>query len=593
MFRHAFFSEVSLIVFLGAGGLAASPATASASTTIAASHSSKCVGVSGSSVSAGATLVQSTCSGGTEQSFTLVSSGSYYNIRNDLSGLCMKVTQESTSNSAAIVQYVCDSFPAKQFSLVAVSSGVYSIKNVNSGKCLDISGSSSSDGAQLVQYDCNGAASQKFRMSVGAAPTTTTTTTTTITQTTTTTVLQQPSSTPYTTLNVPGRIEAEYFDNGGQGISYSDTTAGNGLGQFRSTDVDIEAASGGGYNIGRIIDGEWLQYTINVATAGTYDVVARVASPYSTGRLDLLLDGALIMDDFSVPNTGGWQVWSNLKKAGVYFSQGKHKLVFKAVVGQFNFDSVEVLAPVAPSGGTVRVFDWNVHKGNRYPDVLTRQVQKMLSYDPDVITLQEVDGWGHQGYYADELKRQSGKTWYYVFATDPISSNNLAAPAVLSRLPFSESNSVVIGCETSGPNRRRNLPRAKISIGGMLFNFFSVHLDYPSNGDTGQCRQQNVENLIKNMNAVSGTHRVAAGDYNASATDGGAQAIVHETLRNSGYADSCLDVHGSYSNCPGTRGSWRIDTGYRSSGIRATGHQVLPADTTLSDHKPVVIDFRY
>ena len=38
---------------------------------------------------------------------------------------------------------------------------------------------------------------------------------------------------------VPGRIEAEDYDTGGQGIAYNDTTAGNSGGQYRTDDVDI------------------------------------------------------------------------------------------------------------------------------------------------------------------------------------------------------------------------------------------------------------------------------------------------------------------------------------------------------------------
>src|SRR5207237_10706793 len=71
---------------------------------------------------------------------------------------------------------------------------------------------------------------------------------------------------------VPGQIEAENFDNGGQGVAYSDTTAGNYGGQYRNTDVDIETTTdtGGGYDVGWIAAGEWLNYTVNVASAGTY-----------------------------------------------------------------------------------------------------------------------------------------------------------------------------------------------------------------------------------------------------------------------------------------------------------------------------------
>ena len=39
---------------------------------------------------------------------------------------------------------------------------------------------------------------------------------------------------------VPGLVEAENFDDGGNGVGYHDTTAGNAGGQYRAGDVDIE-----------------------------------------------------------------------------------------------------------------------------------------------------------------------------------------------------------------------------------------------------------------------------------------------------------------------------------------------------------------
>jgi beta-glucosidase len=78
---------------------------------------------------------------------------------------------------------------------------------------------------------------------------------------------------------VPGTIQAEDFDNGGEGVAYHDTTSGNAGGQYRTTDIDIEASGNGGYDVGWIAAGEWLNYTVNVPVAGSYTVQVRVASP--------------------------------------------------------------------------------------------------------------------------------------------------------------------------------------------------------------------------------------------------------------------------------------------------------------------------
>ncbi|CAN0531646.1 unnamed protein product, partial [Ectocarpus sp. 8 AP-2014] len=67
---------------------------------------------------------------------------------------------------------------------------------------------------------------------------------------------------------IPGMVQAEKFDHGGEGVSYSDTTPGNSGGVFRpNEDVDI---SGGhdDYHVAWIRATEFLRYTVNVEKAG-------------------------------------------------------------------------------------------------------------------------------------------------------------------------------------------------------------------------------------------------------------------------------------------------------------------------------------
>src|SRR5262249_33467388 len=67
---------------------------------------------------------------------------------------------------------------------------------------------------------------------------------------------------------IPGKIEAENFDDGGEGVAYHDTDATQFGGAYRTNvGVDIETTTdtGGGFAIGRIRAGEWVEYTVNVA----------------------------------------------------------------------------------------------------------------------------------------------------------------------------------------------------------------------------------------------------------------------------------------------------------------------------------------
>ena len=145
---------------------------------------------------------------------------------------------------------------------------------------------------------------------------------------------------------LPGVIEVENFDNGGEGVGYHDLSSQNSGGDYRTTavDVDVSGDSGGGYLVGWAFAGEWLAYTVNVATAGTYDVEVRVASEGSGGTFHIDVNGVDRTGPFTVPNTGGWQTWTTIRKTGLSLNAGQQtwRLVMDtngstSAVGNFNF----------------------------------------------------------------------------------------------------------------------------------------------------------------------------------------------------------------------------------------------------------------
>ncbi len=159
-------------------------------------------------------------------------------------------------------------------------------------------------------------------------------------------------STPFTgtPISLPGVIEVENYDLGGQGVAYNDLDPGNNGGAYRNEDVDIEATTdaGGGYDIGWTGAGEWLSYTVNVVADGRYTVHARVATMAPGGSFHLSLDGRRITRSVTVPGTDGWQNWQTIDIPDVPFSAGPHvlQLVFDGAgywgtPGNFNWISVE------------------------------------------------------------------------------------------------------------------------------------------------------------------------------------------------------------------------------------------------------------
>ena len=117
-------------------------------------------------------------------------------------------------------------------------------------------------------------------------------------------------------LPIAGRIEAEDFDTGFDGVAYHDCDTVNNGGAYRpGAGVDIEPCSEGGFNIGWMCSGEWIEYTVDVARAGRYVVEARVASEGTGGQFRIAMDGVDVSGDIVVPATGGWQNWVTVSTA--------------------------------------------------------------------------------------------------------------------------------------------------------------------------------------------------------------------------------------------------------------------------------------
>jgi len=161
-------------------------------------------------------------------------------------------------------------------------------------------------------------------------------------------VLSPFSGTP---VALPGTVNAEKFDNGGEGVAYHDTTAGNNGGQFRTTDVDIENSSEGGFDVGWIAAGEWLNYTVNVTSSGSYTVQFRVASPGgATFHVGFNGPSAGQWVSVSVPATGGWQNWTNVS-VPVTLGAGTQQMTIYFDTGAMNFRLATVAGGSGSGGG--------------------------------------------------------------------------------------------------------------------------------------------------------------------------------------------------------------------------------------------------
>ncbi|MGE3308436.1 MAG: MBG domain-containing protein [Limisphaerales bacterium] len=154
---------------------------------------------------------------------------------------------------------------------------------------------------------------------------------------------------------LPGRIEAEHFDEGGEGVAYHDLDSANqgpladpANNTYRVAEaVDLErvvAGEEGSFNIGWIDAGEWTEYTVNVTHSGHFVLDARVASATTGAAFDLSFDGVDVAT-VSVPGTGGWQSWITQTSAPFSLTAGPKVMRITWRTSGANLDYVALRPP--------------------------------------------------------------------------------------------------------------------------------------------------------------------------------------------------------------------------------------------------------
>ncbi|MBO9703470.1 MAG: carbohydrate-binding protein [Sporocytophaga sp.] len=144
---------------------------------------------------------------------------------------------------------------------------------------------------------------------------------------------------------IPGRIEAEEYDLGGEGLAYheSNNNGNEGNATLRNDEVDIETTqdSDGGYNIGYILKGEWLEYTVDVNSTGSYALQLRLAADGDGKQMHIEIDDSDVTGPIDIPNTGGWQSWETISINDLNLKKGEHvmRLVFDS--DYFNLNYIE------------------------------------------------------------------------------------------------------------------------------------------------------------------------------------------------------------------------------------------------------------
>jgi endonuclease/exonuclease/phosphatase family metal-dependent hydrolase len=422
-----------------------------------------------------------------------------------------------------------------------------------------------------------------------------------------------PSSAPYTgsPSAIPGTIQAEDFDNGGEAVAYHDTTPGNSGGAYRTTDVDLQPASGGGYDAGWVSAGEWLNYTVNVAIAGVYTVQFRVASLGAGGTFHLEMNGKNVTGTMSVPNTGGWQNWQATSQT-VTLAAGRQvaRLVMDtagaSAVG--NFDSMTFTAgaasapapaPPPASGSGVPVLEWNLNIGNQSDACARRQMDFIatLSPLPRILVLEEASKSLYSS-YVSELQAKTGATWSGVFQGhcalnswngSSCTSVNDEGVMILTTYPI-VSHDTNLWPFADCWHSARAAVHAAINVNGVVVQVFGTHLQTGGCTDVVQARLNSVS-MLKTWVSHFPNPAIVSGDFNQVPSG---SEICDKTIGvTSAFSDTWAAAgSGTGFTYPVPSVSMKIDYWFAdlSGKAKATSTAVVTSPS-LSDHYPLGATF--
>lgn len=149
---------------------------------------------------------------------------------------------------------------------------------------------------------------------------------------------------------IPGVIEAENYDKGGNRFSFYDKDASNKGEIYREDAVDVVTLDGAtcngdackGYAIGYTEAGEWLEYSVKVAADGKYGVRANVATASETSKIQLLVDGKVLLDTITIDKVDTtWNVYKEMDIGTANLTAGEHILRLVIAGSYVNVDWLE------------------------------------------------------------------------------------------------------------------------------------------------------------------------------------------------------------------------------------------------------------
>ena len=242
------------------------------------------------------------------------------------------------------------------------------------------------------------------------------------------------------------------------------------------------------------------------------------------------------------------------------------------------------------SGSTLRVLHWNSHHNGLGTDGrrdVARFIAKAASFRPDVVSFNEVETYnpGPPAEMVTLMKKYTGQTWYYKFASNAGTSTG-QGNVIMSRFP-------IIGSDVQTLSFSRVVVNITISVNGRNVNVSSTHLDQPS----ASYRLKQIGEL-QAWGRTTAEQRIICGDFNTQPGTGESAAMKVGYYDSWGQAQSAGVATAYPGNTAGNTRNSRIDYVYYSHGASSLvlkSSQVFDVrdanGVQPSDHRPMMSIF--
>ena len=219
-------------------------------------------------------------------------------------------------------------------------------------------------------------------------------------------------------LGAVGRDTVQVTVNGTTGSGTTTRIEAENYSNMNGVQTENTQDAGGGKDVGWIDNGDWMDYSVNVTSAGTYSVNLRLASPFTGAQLQIKSSSGTVLATVSVPYTAGFQTWQTVS-ANVALAAGTQTIRVQSTSNAgFNFNWMEVV-DAATSTLAIKsqaVSDTLAETSLRiYPNPVTNRFQLQINNDrTGAVSLQVYDVQGGLQKQFVLAKADTGLVQYYL-----------------------------------------------------------------------------------------------------------------------------------------------------------------------------------